>query len=163
MLTRHNRTEALATGVINLSINCTTAADGTKICSQNNTPSKPTITTNIATTSLLGANSTCTDNQKRYQSWELEKWFRKYEMDPGSDSGVAAPPTDPGPSFMLRSMANSDTFNCSSSALQKNIFSGTCNLVGAGSTATPTTTASFLFDTELDMLTITQHWNCSNS
>ncbi len=83
-------------------------------------------------------------------------------MDPGSSMpGSKTPPlSDTGPSFMLTNMANSDVFNCTTSGKQNSTFDGSCKPASA---ATSSSTAKFHFDPELDMLEITQHWNCGNS
>lgn len=147
--------------MIKLDMNCTTA-EGTGYCvpTSTSTGGRPTLRIDTtATPAPLDSSSACTDNSKRYQSWQIEKWLRTFEMDPASlppGSGTP-PPSDTGPSFTLKSMANSDVFSCTTSGRQSSTFEGSCK---SNST---TTTAKFLFDPKLDYLTITQNWNCGDS
>ncbi|KAK0702191.1 hypothetical protein B0H67DRAFT_455401, partial [Lasiosphaeris hirsuta] len=153
--------DGLATGLITLDFNCSAVAeDGTSYCVPKSTATgaRPvlSISTKIAP-APLDATSTCVDNSKSYQSWQLEKWLRQYEMPPGA----ATLKSDTGPSFKLKSMANNDVFSCVTSGTQNNsIFEGVCKL---NSGQVSTTTAKFRFDPKLNLLTITQHWECGNS
>ncbi|KAK3356571.1 hypothetical protein B0T25DRAFT_589151 [Lasiosphaeria hispida] len=152
--------DGLATGFIALDFNCTAVAeDGTSYCTPKNTATgaRPvlSISTKIAPAPLDAA-SACTDTSKRYQSWQLEKWLRQYEMPPGA----ANLRSDTGPSFTLRDMANNGVFSCVTSGVKNSIFEGACK---STSLAISTTTAKFLFDPKLNLLTITQHWECGNS
>lgn len=102
--------------------------------------------------------SGCPENAGIYQSWQLEKWKRQYELPPGSSSSVP-PKADTGPDFVLRNMRNrgADTFACTTSGeVEDDRFTGTC---AAADTASAST-AEFIFDRTLDMLTVTQHWQC---
>ncbi|KAI0838583.1 hypothetical protein F5Y06DRAFT_49931 [Hypoxylon sp. FL0890] len=147
-------TEALATGSIHLDMDCTTNTDGSTSCMLKGNGLDATTTGSLA---RLGADS-CADNSQRYQSWQLEKWQRQYEMIPGSSSSM--PESDTGPSFVLRNMANTDLFNCSTLGTQNSTSDGFCKLATEGNKMT---TASFHFDPQLDILTVNQHWNCSDS
>ncbi|KAI5918440.1 hypothetical protein F4810DRAFT_715433 [Camillea tinctor] len=151
---------ALATGSIELDINCTTVTDGPISCALQTGSATPSLSLNTqASPPPLEAGSSCTENSDRYQSWQLENWLRQYEMIPGS---VTRPSSDTGPSFLLRSMANSDVFECSASGDgSDNTFDGTC--VAAGDATNTTTSATFRFDSLLNMLEVTQSWNCSDS
>ncbi|KAI1408008.1 hypothetical protein F5Y13DRAFT_205208 [Hypoxylon sp. FL1857] len=146
--------DGLATGSIHLDMDCSTSTEGSTSCMLKGNGLDATTTGSPA---RLGADS-CTDNSQRYQSWQLENWKRQYEMVPGSSSSV--PQSDTGPSFVLRNMANTDLFNCTTAGIQNNAFDGACKLATEGNT---TTTAAFHFDPQLDILTVTQHWNCSDS
>ncbi|KAI1505990.1 hypothetical protein F5X99DRAFT_427863 [Biscogniauxia marginata] len=159
-------TDVLATGFIHFDMNCTEETDDSTSCmlpTYNDTSSL--VITTKAAPARLDAGSDCADNSERYQSWQLENWIRQYELDPGylSSSPATASPSDTGPSFTLRNMANTDIFDCSTSANQSNsTFDGTCKSEIEGDSAS-TTMATFRFDTELDILMITQTWNCSNT
>ncbi|KAI1097559.1 hypothetical protein F4804DRAFT_167063 [Jackrogersella minutella] len=146
--------DALATGSVQLDMDCTTNADGSNSCMLNGEGLAVTTTGAPAHSEA----DSCADNSQSYQSWQLENWQRQYEMVPGAPS--ATPESDTGPSFTLRNMANTDVFNCSTSGNQNSTFDGTCR---SAAEHNPTTTASFRFDTQRDILTITQHWNCSDS
>ena len=83
-------------------------------------------------------------------------------MSPGSavPGSTTPPPEDTGPSFVLRNMAGNDVFSCATSVKGNETVRGACNLTSGEESAT---TADFTFDPEYDMLTVTQHWACSNS
>lgn len=139
-------------------MNCTTDANSTSHCALK-TPA--TFNTNIKATHL-DPSTACAYDSSRYESWQLENWKRSYEMNPGSvaPGSTTPPPQDTGPSFTLKNMAGTDVFSCSTSAKVNVTFQGGCNVT---STKDTTTTADFIFDPELDILTVTQHWACGNS
>jgi hypothetical protein len=100
----------------------------------------------------------CTENPKQYQSWKIENWLRKIEMEAGSSPTDAELLSDSGPSFSLTNMANGDAFSCTPGEKQNGTFVGACESAdGAG------TTADFLFDPMLNMLEVSQHWECDDS
>ncbi|KAI1386027.1 uncharacterized protein F4822DRAFT_360675 [Hypoxylon trugodes] len=146
-------TDALATGSVQLDLDCTDSAEDGSSCTLKGNGQD--ITTK-GSPARLAADS-CTDNSQRYQSWQLENWQRQYEAIPGSTAG---PQSDTGPSFVLRNMANTDVFNCSPSGNQNSTFEGTCLATAEGSS---TTSATFSFDPKIDVLIINQHWNCSET
>jgi hypothetical protein len=148
--------------MVKLDMNCTAVEGGSSFCIPSTTSDGARPSLRIDTTlapAALDATAACTENSKRYQSWQLENWFRKYEMDPASlaPGSVTAPKSDTGPSFTLKNTANNDMFSCTSSGQKNSTFDGSCK---SNST---TTTAKFQFDPKLDFLTITQEWNCGNS
>ncbi|KAI5863553.1 hypothetical protein GGS23DRAFT_539438 [Durotheca rogersii] len=145
---------ALATGSLVLGMGCTTTEESGTSCALNET--SPAITTK-GSRAHLGAGSSCADNSKTYQSWQLEEWHRQYILAPGS---TASPSSDTGPSFTLRNMANADVFDCSPSTNQNDTFEGTCKSRAEGSS---TTAAAFRFERSLGILTITQSWDCGDS
>ncbi|KAI1077114.1 hypothetical protein F5B20DRAFT_553234 [Whalleya microplaca] len=149
--------DALATGSIQLDMDCTTDDEGSSSCTLVSASDGSSLS--VSTTggpARVDAGSTCTDNSERYQSWQLEQWSRQYELLPGSSS----PSSDTGPSFTLRNMANTDVFDCSTSGSQDSTFDGTCTPVAEGNS---TTTATFTFDPQLDILIVTQSWDCGDS
>ncbi|KAI1486188.1 hypothetical protein F5X96DRAFT_261195 [Biscogniauxia mediterranea] len=158
----------LAMGSIHLDMNCTPVADGPTSCTlqTGGTAASPSLNTTASQPPLEGG-SGCTDNSDRYQSWQLENWLRQYESIPGSSAGSGTSGTsDTGPTFTLRSMANSDVFKCSPSGVGSgDTFDGTCTSAAEGDATdtTTTTAATFLFDSQLDILKVTQSWNCSDS
>ncbi|KAI0599617.1 hypothetical protein F4775DRAFT_119142 [Biscogniauxia sp. FL1348] len=157
---------ALATGSIHLDMNCA-VADGPTSCTlqSDDAATSPSFNT-TSSPPPLEAGSACTDNSDRYQSWQLENWQRQYELVPGSSASSPSGTSDTGPSFTLRNMANSDVFKCSASEDGSgNTFDGTCTsgAEGDATNTTTTTTATFLFDSQLDILKVTQTWNCSDS
>ncbi|KAI2607819.1 hypothetical protein GGR54DRAFT_652070 [Hypoxylon sp. NC1633] len=143
--------DSLATGSVNLDLNCTTTAEGSDSCML--TSDGLSIVTTGGPTHLVA--DSCTDNSESYQSWQVEDWQRQYEMVPGSST----PDSDTGPSFTLRNMANTDVFSCSPSRSQNGTFEGVCESATAGSL---TSTAIFHFDSRISVLIITQSWNCSD-
>ncbi|KAL7624105.1 hypothetical protein AAE478_005662 [Parahypoxylon ruwenzoriense] len=147
-------TDALATGSVALDMDCTTPEGDSTSCTLNSNG------LDIVTKggpAHLEAGTSCADNSEKYQSWQLEEWRRQYELAPGS---TAQPSSDTGPSFTLRNMANTDVFDCSPSENKNNTFDGTCKSAAEGNS---TSTATFHFDRTIDILTITQSWNCSDS
>jgi hypothetical protein len=143
-------------GSIRLDLNCTTTRE-TSYCVQASTDTGARPSIRINTTLLpgpLNASAACTANSEVYQSWRLEKWFQQYEVS----SWLVQPPSDIGPSFTLRSMANSDVFSCATLSRQNLTFHGTCKAL-AGSSSTST---GFRFDDQLNILTIYERWNCSS-
>jgi len=137
-------------------MNCTTADDGSKLCipKTNGTRLAIPVTTKQGAARL--AADSCAENEKSYQAWQLEQWTRNYDLP----AGTSTPAADTGPSFTLRSVANSDVFTCTPSGQQNSSFTGTCTASAAGNA---TSTAKFAFDPKLEMLQITQHWSCGGS
>ncbi|KAJ8124033.1 hypothetical protein ONZ43_g147 [Nemania bipapillata] len=106
----------------------------------------------------LATNASCEDNTKVYQSWQLENWRRQYKLTPGEP--VTPPPMDSGPSFTLRNLANGGVFECvPGNKTDDNVFEGLCTQA-ADTGALANTKASFRFDPVLDMLVVTQNWEC---
>ncbi|KAK3368477.1 hypothetical protein B0H63DRAFT_534716 [Podospora didyma] len=156
--------DGLATGSLNLDLNCTTA-DGYNFCipkgaSAGNTRPALSIRTTLGLAPAADpATVTCADASKRYQSWRLENWLRQYELVPGSSDIKAS--SDTGPSFTLTSLANAAVVSCATSGRgQNSTFVGSCKPTGSGSSTTAT---SFSFDPKLFMLTISQHWDCGTA
>lgn len=149
----------LATGSIVLDVNCTTADDSTWCIPETTEPgTRPTL--NIATKLVpapVNATSVCTDNEEQYQSWKIENWLRTIEMEPGSSPTDAELLSDSGPSFSLTNMANGDVFSCTPGEKQNGTFVGACEPAEAAGT-----TADFLFDPKLNMLEISQRWECDD-
>ncbi|KAH8900758.1 hypothetical protein GQ53DRAFT_815617 [Thozetella sp. PMI_491] len=149
-----NGSAALATGSVDVNLNCTTTSDGGSVCDLS-----PRTGINLTTTELpvgLGPGASCAENAKRYQSWEVSKWSRQYVLEPGS---TGLPRNDTGPSFTLSNMANSDVLDCKTSGIQSSTFEGSCTSL----TANSTTSGSFRFNRDTDMLTVAQQWKCGNS
>jgi len=162
----------LATGSIQLDMNCTTGSDGTSHCVRTGDPVQSNYNLPLSTTQLPdrtegpATSSSCAANKKSYQSWQLEQWHRQYEMAPASlKSGTpTAPSADTGPSFKISNLASADVFNCTPSGKKddKGIFQGSCAKMGATSNGTASA-AIYQFDPKMDMLTIMQQWDCGNS
>lgn len=154
------RTDGLATGIKLLDMDCATTEEGGESC----TPTSGS-TPDFATEggpSPQEPGSDCTGNAESYQSWQLEGWARKYELPPGSSS--SDPPTsDTGPTFVIRNMRNRadvDIFACSSSGdAEDDKFTGNCTAADERAAST----AKFTFDRQLNLLTITQHWECGDA
>lgn len=147
----------MATGSFNLDLSCETADDQSTHCALKAATTGPGLQfKTVASTPRLGANATCGENAKVYQSWQLQNWQREYMLTPGQP---ATPPSmDSGPSFTLRNMANDGVFDCTpGNKTADNVFDGTCT--PADGTAA-NTKASFRFDPNLDMLVVTQNWEC---
>ncbi len=169
-LTGHS-TEGLAVGSTTLDMNCTVGTDGANHC----VPKAAAGRTGVSTVTTkqspapLDAGSACADNSNRYQSWQIQNWERRYQMVPASaqPGTPEPPPDDSGPSFTLRSMANSDVFLCEAADKQDDAFDGTCTpddgTGGGAKVPASSQKTTYRFDPKLDMITITQHWNCSNS
>ncbi|KAI1086026.1 hypothetical protein F5B19DRAFT_201393 [Rostrohypoxylon terebratum] len=146
--------DALATGSIHLDMDCTPSAEGGESCMLTGSGLAVTTKGGLA----HAETDACAESSQSYQSWQLENWQRRYELIPGSSS--ITPDSDTGPSFTLRNMANKDVFNCSTSGNENGTFDGTCQSASEGNSST---TAEFIFDSRLDILTITQNWDCSDS
>lgn len=139
-----------------MNMNCTTTEEGSEMCALIPSDSMGFSTKGGQTPQDPG--SGCPDSAGSYQSWQLEKWQRQYELPPGSSSSDP-PKSDTGPNFVLRNMRNrgSDSFTCTTSgAVEDERFTGTCSAADQASAST----AEFVFDRNLDMLTVTQHWQC---
>ncbi|KAG6357336.1 hypothetical protein INS49_015214, partial [Diaporthe citri] len=153
-----NRTMAdgLATGILALDMNCATTEEGSEVCALVASDSMG-FTTKGGPTPQEPDNG-CPDSVDSYQSWQLEQWQRQYELAPGSS--LSDPPkADTGPRFVLRNMRNrgADAFNCTTSGgVGDERFTGTCVAADGASAST----AEFIFDRKLDMLTVTQRWQC---
>lgn len=151
-LTLPSRSNGLGTGTLQLAMDCATGEDGSMGCTLNSG-------LNFTTQGAPAHQDPGTSCAESYQSWQLEGWSRKYELAPGSPSDP--PRSDTGPSFTLRNMANTDIFDCSSSGNEENTFVGTC--AAAGEEGASASMAEFTFDRSLNMLTVTQHWECDDA
>ncbi|KAI0903329.1 hypothetical protein F4823DRAFT_299681 [Ustulina deusta] len=149
--------DSMATGSFSLDLDCENADDESTHCALKTTGPSLQVQT-VPSAPRLAANATCEDNAKVYQSWQLQDWQRQYRLTPGDP---ATPPSmDSGPSFTLRNMANGGVFECTpGNKTEDNIFDGVCSQDGSVSTAA-ITKASFQFDPVLDMLLVTQRWEC---
>lgn len=148
------RVDGLATGILPLNMNCATTEEGSETCAL--VPSNSMGFTTKGGQTPQEPGSSCPKSPDSYQSWQVEKWQRQYELPPGSSSSVP-PKADTGPNFVLRNMRNkgTDSFNCTNSGkVEGETFTGTCVAADSASTA------DFVFDRKLDMLTVTQHWPC---
>ncbi|KAK0621702.1 hypothetical protein B0T17DRAFT_300502 [Bombardia bombarda] len=161
--------DGLATGTINLDLNCSTTTDSLSYCVPKSNTAAGTRPSVLVSTKLLGQISplnsnaeACAENAKRYQSWRLENWHRQFVMPPSSlTPGVPdkTPSSDTGPSFKLTNLASNGVFNCSTAPAKEkdHVFEGVCESMSESTT----TTAKFSFDPQLALLTVEQHWNCS--
>lgn len=156
------RSDSLATGVLTLDLDCRNnpTTDGTSYCAPKTTSTgaRPSLSFNTTLgPTPLAPSATCIDNKKRYQSWRLEKWLRQYQMAPASEApgSTSTPPSDTGPSFTLTSMVNNEVFKCTTLGKQSSAFTGLCE-----SPASESTQISFEFDPELNILTVSQYFNC---
>ncbi|KAI8624138.1 heterokaryon incompatibility protein-domain-containing protein [Xylariaceae sp. FL1651] len=150
---------SMATGSFQLDMDCTTATDTSISCAlkSNTTDSSQQVNTK-SSLGQLATGATCEDNANAYQSWQLENWHRQYEITPGDP--VSTPPMDTGPSFTLRNLANGGVFDCAplGKTTKTDVFDGACKPATAGAN----TTATFQFDRVLDMVYITQQWECDS-
>jgi hypothetical protein len=157
------RSVSIATGSFKLDLDCQNAEDESTHCSLKSKTANPTLqVSTVPSAPQLPATASCEDNAKAYQSWQLEDWHRQYRSAPGD---ITTPPAmDSGPSFTLRNMANGGVFKCAPSGnkTEANIFDGACTQA-AGAGALATTTAAFQFDPALDLLSVTQRWECGNT
>ncbi|KAK4119468.1 hypothetical protein N657DRAFT_581657 [Parathielavia appendiculata] len=153
--------DGLAIGSISLDLNCTTADDGSFCVPKSpSTGTRPTLT--ISTTLLpapLDGTVACIDASTQYQSWRLENWQRRIEMEPGSSPTNPKIVSDSGPSFTLRSLALGGELSCATSGQQNGTFVGACRFADAAAR----TTGEFSFDPKLNMLVISQQWRCDDS
>lgn len=150
------RVDGLATGILPLNMNCATTDEGGQACALVPSDSMGFTTKGGPTPQEPG--SSCPGSADTYQSWQVEKWTRQYELPPGSSSSDP-PKTDTGPTFVLRNMRNkaTDSFNCTNSGtVEDEKFTGTCVAADDASGSA----ADFVFDRKLDTLTVTQHWQC---
>lgn len=151
-----SRADGLATGILTLNMNCATTEEGSETCAL--VPSDSMGFTTKGGQTPQEPDSGCPESPGSYQSWQLEQWQRQYELPPGSS--LSDPPkADTGPRFVLRNMRNraTDSFNCTNSGeVEDESFTGTCVAADQASAST----ADFVFDRKLDMLTVTQHWKC---
>lgn len=149
----------MATGSFKLNLDCANDEDESIHCTMPSPTTTPALQVNtVPGAPRLSANATCDENAEVYQSWQLENWRRQYMLTPGDP--VTPPPMDSGPSFTLRSMANNDVFECApGNATADGVFNGTCE-AAEGTAGMESTEASFRFDPALDMLVITQRWEC---
>ncbi|KAI1169703.1 hypothetical protein F4777DRAFT_572179 [Nemania sp. FL0916] len=148
---------SMAVGSFNLDLDCQDAGDESAHCTLK---SKTLQVKTVPGTPQLAANATCQENAGVYQSWQLENWRRQYKLTPGNPSSL--PAEDSGPSFTLRNLANGGVFACTpGTETEDNSFNGTCTQTARGrGLAVANTAASFRFDPVLDMLVVTQHWEC---
>lgn len=151
--------DGLATGIVPLNMNCATTTEGGDMCALVPSDSMGFTTKGGPTPQEPG--SGCPSSVDEYQSWQLEQWQRQYELPPGSSSSDP-PSADTGPHFVLRNMRNraADSLSCTNSgAVEDEKFTGTC----VAANGTSVSTAEFVFDRELSMLTIDQHWQCDEA
>jgi len=159
-----------------LNLTCTAPKEGVQshctLAGNTNRPSQSVLTVSTAQIAAPASNgsaaATCADGVKAYQSWQVERWSRQYDLQAGSWAGpgsTAPPAGDSGPSFTLRSLAGGrDVFDCKPSGRTNGTWVGACAPATAGNgTAAATTSASFKFDPRLDILTLSQRWNCSRT
>lgn len=149
----------MATGSFNLDLECKNADDESAHCTLKSKATSPALQVNTVPGSpRLAANASCEENAKVYQSWQLENWRRQYKLTPGDP--VTPPSVDSGPSFTLRNLANGGVFECTpGKKTDGGSFDGTCTQA-AVTRAAANTNASFRFDPVLDMLVVTQRWEC---
>ncbi|GAB1312826.1 Ig-like domain-containing protein [Madurella fahalii] len=156
--------QGLATGSISLEVNCTTVEeDGSSFCIplSTSTGTRPALSVNTELEpASLNATSTCAENVERYQSWKVEQWLRRIEMEPGSSPTNPKLVSDSGPSFTLRSMTNNNVFSCAPVEQQNNTFIGECQ---SANNETASISTEFTFDAELNILHVAQHWDCGDS
>ncbi|KAI0813602.1 hypothetical protein GGR55DRAFT_635045 [Xylaria sp. FL0064] len=151
--------DSMATGSFNLDLDCASADDDGTHCALKSKTTGPGLQVNtVPSAPGLASNATCQDNARVYQSWQLQNWRRQYMFTPGD---LTSPPSmDSGPSFTLRNMANGGMFDCTpGNETEDNKFNGSCTQA-ANTTMATNTKASFQFDPVLDMLVVTQHWDC---
>ncbi|KAI0388313.1 hypothetical protein F5Y17DRAFT_475263 [Xylariaceae sp. FL0594] len=157
-------TIALATGSSELDLSCASdEEDNSTYCAlKTDTASPSPLVKTTPKMTRLATDAPCTENEKVYQSWQLESWRRSYRLTPGN---VDAPPADDtGPSFTLNNLANGGVFECAPAGnATGSVFSGSCRHATGASPAMNDTAASFEFDPGLDVLTIHQTWECSAS
>lgn len=150
------RVDGLATGTVPLNMNCVTTEGGSQTCTLVHSDSMGFITKGGPTPQEPGRS--CPNSADTYQSWQVEEWKRQYVLPPGS-SPSDPPKDDTGPDFVLRNMRNkaADSFNCMNTGkVQDEKFTGTCVAADEASVSA----ADFVFDRKLNMLTVTQHWQC---
>ncbi|KAI0864800.1 hypothetical protein F4860DRAFT_380741 [Xylaria cubensis] len=154
-----NGLDSMATGSFNLDLDCKNDDDGSTHCTLKSATTTPALQAKtVPGAPRLAANATCEDNAKVYQSWQLENWHRQYKLTPGDPS--SPPQMDSGPSFSLHNLANGGVFECvPGNKTEENVFDGTCTQT-AGANVAANTEATFRFDPVLDMLFVTQNWNC---
>ncbi|GAW27392.1 putative UPF0061 protein [Rosellinia necatrix] len=147
---------ALATGSFKLDLACENDDDESVHCTLKTKTTGPSLQVQtVPGVPSLPAGAPCEDNARVYQSWQLENWRRQYQLTPGDP--VTPPPMDSGPSFKLRNLASGDAFECvPGNKTEDNVFDGLCTQAAAAAS----TRASFRFDPMLDILVVTQHWEC---
>ncbi len=152
--------DGLATGTFTLDLNCT-SSEGSDVCipKATSTGARPDwrIQTKIQPDLIEPASSSCADNSKKYQSWQVDNWRRRFEMVPSSLPAGTAPSVDTGPSFSLKNIAKNETFVCTTAGKEKAIFQGSCASSAGGDGGSK---ASFTFDPVLNYLTVKQAWAC---
>jgi hypothetical protein len=151
--------EGLATGIMPLNMDCVTAEEGSKTCGLVHSDSMGFNTKGGQIPQEPG--SSCPRGTETYQSWKVEQWKRQYMLPPGSSSSIP-PRDDTGPDFVLRNMRSkaADAFKCMKPGnVEDDKFVGTCVAMDK----TSASTADFVFDRRLSMLTVTQHWQCDGA
>ncbi|KAL2182250.1 hypothetical protein L209DRAFT_796099 [Thermothelomyces heterothallicus CBS 203.75] len=112
------------------------------------------------TTPSAGRPALSIETESNYWAWTVEDWLRQVKMDPGAtQTDPNAIHADTSPSFTLRSRATGFAFRCSPSAPHGGIFVGPCSPADNGTT----TTASFVFDSRLNILQVSERWACDDS
>jgi hypothetical protein len=153
------RADGLATGIMPLNMDCVTTEDGSQTCTL--VPSNSMGFTTKGGPTPQEPSSSCPNSADTRQSWQVEEWKRQYVLPPGSPSSDP-PKDDTGPDFVLRNMRNkaADSFNCTNTGtVEDEIFAGTCVAADQSSVSA----AGFVFDRKLNMLTVTQHWQCDGA
>ncbi|KAI1342159.1 hypothetical protein F5Y15DRAFT_430592 [Xylariaceae sp. FL0016] len=155
----HEGLTSFASGSMHIDMDCPQTNDTNTHCTLKSGDTAAALRIDTKSNPVQPAsNGTCADNEKTYQSWELQQWHREYDIAPGSTT--ITPSTDTGPSFTLKNLANNDAFNCSSTADPSGTFSGACASAAEDGAKS---TAKFMFDPATDVLTISQQWTCGNS
>jgi len=152
----------IAAGSLKLDVSCTTQDDGTYCFPKaSETGARPDLRINTKIGTAPDASASCAQSSKLYQSWRVEKWFRQFEMTPGSTSpwDDKPHPKDTGPSFVLRALSNNQTFTCATAGNNKGVFEGKCTADNAATKAT----TSFTFDSKLNFLKVSQKLECGDS
>ncbi|KAL1838406.1 hypothetical protein VTJ49DRAFT_2690 [Mycothermus thermophilus] len=148
----------LATGSITLDVTCITSDDNS-YCVPEAPEGAVRPTLNIQTKLRqvpTGPASACDEAYSLYHGWVVEGWLREIEMLPGAVPTTPNIVFDSGPSFQIKNVASGDMLSCSSAGKVNGTFAGACEAVDEESS----TNAEFQFDTELNMLEITQRWTC---
>lgn len=144
---------------MSLDMSCATTEEGSQACTL--VPKVSMEFTTRGGPTPQEPDTRCPSSVDAYQSWQLEAWKRQYELPPGSS--LSDPPKgDTGPSFVLRNMRNraTDSLNCTNTGIvEDEKFTGTCATTDEASTST----ADFVFDRKLNMLTVSQRWQCDGA
>ncbi|KAI0179705.1 hypothetical protein GGR52DRAFT_528067 [Hypoxylon sp. FL1284] len=145
--------EGVAIGHAALDLACETDEEGAESCILNTeSTAKAHVSTVGSPAHVASAPDTaCADADARYQVWQVDAWTRQYALAPGATT----PSADSGPSFTLSNLPGTQVFQCAPGADSPS--SGQCEYQGDDETVAA---ASFEFDPDLDLLKLTQTWNC---